>query len=169
MTHLLDITHKRCSPHLPSNGGKQKVLTVTLLNPIPSPPTRDTYSISDHQRSARLPSRFVIYALYPRTIKVHENKSWYQTMRLSVPSALYPVHLRIRIYFLDQIPWLQHLKRAAHSAFLFQAALLSSCPRPIFLNAHYYLSRSALSPGCYYYLPGFTMLRQAPIVVFWVI
>ena len=107
--------------------------------------------------------------LYPRTIKVHENKSCYQTLRLSVPSALYPIHLRFPIWFLDQIPWLQHLERAAHSAFLLQAVLLSSCPGPIFLNAHYYLSRSALSPGCYHYLPGFTMLRQAPIIVFWVI
>ena len=87
------------------------MLTVTLLSLIPSSPTRDSYSIWDHQRSARLPPRFTLYAFYPHTIKVHENKSSWrdQTLRLTLCTySPYCTSYNCSFqFFLDQIPWLQ--------------------------------------------------------------
>ena len=74
---------------------------------------RGAHSISDHQRSARLPSRYTFYAFYPytSTIKVHENKSswWDQTLRLTLWTyPLYCTSYNCSFhFFLDQIPWLQ--------------------------------------------------------------
>ena len=62
---------------------------------------RDAYSISDHQRSARLPPHFTIYGFYPYTIKVHENKSswWDETLILSARTLYTVLHILAHSFF----------------------------------------------------------------------
>lgn len=163
MAHLLDIVHEDAHPIFQTPAANTACLRSRssashrlhwrqMLRPSQITIVRRVYlRASCSALTIRIPSRYITKAPYDVII----------SRRLSVPSVLYPMYLRIPFFIDDQVPGRQNPKRTAHSAFLLQTVLLSSCPGPIFLNDHFYLSGSALSPGCYQNLYGFTMLRQA--------